>query len=133
MQFAHAVSEDMILGTWINSAGDGIIEITLSQNEFTGIIINSADDKREDRKDINNPESKLRNRPLLGVTIISGLSYAQDNLWSGGTIYDPNNGKTYNCKLSLNNDGSLNVRGYAGISLFGRTELWKRVGYPSTQ
>ena len=63
---------------------------------------------------------------MQGLTILEGFSYQEENLWSGGTIYDPNSGKTYKCKLSLNDDGTLKVRGYVGVSLFGRTEVWKR-------
>jgi len=54
------------------------------------------------------------------------LSGDGDGEWSGGTIYDPNNGKTYSCKLKLTGPDTLKVRGYIGISLIGRSETWKR-------
>jgi uncharacterized protein (DUF2147 family) len=120
------IDQSSILGNWINQAGDGVIEISIDQNEYFGTIIGSANPERSDRKDINNPDPKLRDRPLEGIRLLNGLSYKKENLWDGGTLYDPNNGKTYDCKVTFNDDGTLNIRGYAGISFFGRTEVWKR-------
>ncbi len=68
----------------------------------------------------------MRNRPLIGLEILSGFEYAGDGRWTGGTIYDPDNGKTYRCKLRFVDRDTLEVRGYIGISLIGRTEVWKR-------
>jgi len=119
-------NEQAIMGSWVNAKGDGIIEITLAQTKYIGTIIGTPDPINNGRKDRKNPDQKLRDRLLEGLIILEGFSYQEENLWSGGTIYDPNNGKTYKCKLSLNDDGTLNVRGYIGISLFGRTEVWKR-------
>ena len=59
---------------------------------------------------------------------ISGtwLSGDGDGAWSGGFIYDPNSGKTYRGKIKLTDPDTLRLRGYIGISLLGRTEVWKR-------
>jgi uncharacterized protein (DUF2147 family) len=57
---------------------------------------------------------------------LSGFKFAGDNLWEDGTIYDPENGKTYRCKITLESPNRLNVRGFVGISLFGRTTVWTR-------
>lgn len=63
-----------------------------------------------------------KNKPILGMEIIRGLS-KEGTEFGGGTITDPKNGKTYKCTVSR--DGTkLNVRGYLGISLFGRTQTW---------
>jgi uncharacterized protein (DUF2147 family) len=51
------------------------------------------------------------------------------NSYEDGTIYDPENGKTYSCTIEMVNANTLNVRGYIGISLIGRTDVWKRVVY----
>lgn len=125
-QSVFAADKTMILGNWINEAGDGIIAISLEQTEYVGVIIGTPNPENNGRKDINNPDPKLQDRLLEGIKILNGFRYTEENLWSGGTIYDPNNGKTYKCKLSMNDDGTLNVRGYVGVSLFGRTEIWKR-------
>lgn len=67
------------------------------------------------------------NKPILGMRIIDGLQRDGDE-WSGGTILDPENGKSYRVKLEVKNGGrKLDVRGYIGISLLGRTQTWVRV------
>ncbi|MEO1367538.1 MAG: DUF2147 domain-containing protein, partial [Acidobacteriota bacterium] len=60
------------------------------------------------------------------MRILEGFEAEGDGEWSGGTIYDPNNGKTYSCTLELEGADTLKVRGYIGVSLFGRTERWTR-------
>jgi len=64
---------------------------------------------------------------LIGLTILKDFVF-DDNSWTGATIYDPRNGKTYSCKLSLKDNYTLNIRGYLGLSLFGRTESWTKTG-----
>jgi uncharacterized protein (DUF2147 family) len=67
------------------------------------------------------------NQPIVGMQILSGLKQDGD-VWSGGKILDPKNGKTYQCKVQLIENGSaLNVRGFIGFSLIGRSQKWLRV------
>ncbi len=66
-----------------------------------------------------------KDKPLKGLTIMWGLAKDGDE-WSGGRILDPDNGEIYKCKVKANGD-SLDVRGFIGISLIGRTQTWKRV------
>lgn len=70
---------------------------------------------------------QFRNKPILGLTIIWGLEKTGSNIWSGGQILDPHNGKVYKIMLTLSKDGkSLLARGYLGFSIFGRTQNWYR-------
>ena len=66
---------------------------------------------------------------VLGMTILEGVrKAADDGVWDGGTILDPNNGKVYKVKLTPRDGGkSLDVRGFIGFSLLGRTQTWQRV------
>jgi uncharacterized protein (DUF2147 family) len=57
---------------------------------------------------------------------MQGFEKTKDNFWENGTIYDPNNGKTYKSHITLVNSNQLNVRGFIGFSLLGRTENWTR-------
>ena len=67
-----------------------------------------------------------KDKPILGLTILWGLTNHGDE-WSGGFILDPNNGKTYKCKVRVENPGgTLIVRGYIGFSLLGRSQTWIR-------
>jgi uncharacterized protein (DUF2147 family) len=68
----------------------------------------------------------LKDRPVLGMTIMTGLKRDGDE-WDGGTILDPDSGNVYSAKLHLIDGGQkLEVRGYLGISLFGRSQTWVR-------
>jgi uncharacterized protein (DUF2147 family) len=67
-----------------------------------------------------------KNKPVIGMQIGSGLKKDGD-VWSGGEILDPQNGKTYRCKVWLEDKGKkLNVRGFIGVSVLGRTQVWIR-------
>lgn len=66
-----------------------------------------------------------KNKPLIGLEIIRGLKM-EGKEFTGGTITDPKSGKTYKCTITRNGD-KLNVRGYVGISLMGRTQVWTLV------
>ena len=66
-----------------------------------------------------------RQNPIIGLNLVSDFKFEGDDRWDSGRIYDPESGKTYACKLRLERD-ALKVRGYVGLSLFGRTEVWQR-------
>lgn len=69
-----------------------------------------------------------KGKPIEGMTILWGLKPSGDNEWSDGEILDPQNGKTYSLKAKLSADGkTLELRGYLGISLLGRTQTWQRI------
>lgn len=114
---------DAILGVWINAKKDAKFEIYKNGSKYFGKIIWGTGG---DVTDTKNPDPKLRSRELIGLSILTDFSFDGSDTWDNGTIYDPKDGKTYSCKLSLKNKNELNVRGYVGVSLFGRTEVWTR-------
>jgi uncharacterized protein (DUF2147 family) len=72
-------------------------------------------------------KGERKDQPVVGMTILWGLK-DEGGVWKGGEILDPDNGKTYRCKMTLSENGrELDVRGYIGISLIGRTQTWLRV------
>lgn len=116
-------------GIWINGDGDGWIELSVIAGELRGRIIGSPDDPqnaRPSRLDDKNPHKSERSRPLRGLTILSGFRPAGGGRWTGGRVYDPNSGNTYRGTITLIDADTLQLRGYIGISLFGRTEVWRR-------
>lgn len=124
-----AQNKDAILGRWINSTGEAHIEISKKAEKYFGKIIwlkVPKDEKGTIRTDLNNPEASLRTRPILGLEILKNFVY-EDGKWGDGKIYDPKSGKTYSCNMALKGNDVLNMRGYVGVSLLGRTEIWKRV------
>lgn len=127
--FVTATAEDQVIGTWLTTDQEGQIEIFKIGSKFYGKIVWGKDmyeaDGKTPKKDTKNEDPAKRNRPLKGLIILSGFVYTNGG-YEDGTIYDPNNGKTYNCKMKLSGD-KLDIRGYIGLSLFGRTETWTRV------
>ncbi len=121
---------DKIIGLWEVGSGKARIKITKYGDKFGGKIVWLKEPNYEDgtkKVDKNNPDESKRTNPTLGLNNLLGFSYKEKGEYSGGTIYDPENGSTYNCVITLEDDNTLKVRGYIGVQLFGRTDTWKRV------
>jgi hypothetical protein len=119
-------------GDWITAGADAHVRIYFDAEaeRWFGKILwlkdhPTDDDDEEEWKDINNPDPRLRDRPLLGLVILKNFRQRSANLWTG-TAYDPESGKEYNGTLRLKDANTLLVKGYVGIRLFGRTETWTR-------
>lgn len=125
---AAAFAQDVV-GKWKLDDGSAIVEVYKSGDSFNGKIVWLQDPTEPDGTpavDNNNPDPKLRSRQLIGLNMLSGLKKTGSE-YTGGSIYDPGNGKTYNCSMKVEGDvlkvrGSLDKRG-----LIGRTMDWFRV------
>ncbi len=131
---AGAVDAGSITGFWNTQDNDAVFEIYACGSLYCGKIISLEEpnypptDKEMPGKpkvDINNPNPALRNRTLVGLRLIYGFHYAGDNSWNG-MIYNPEDGETYRCNFSMDGEDRLKVRGYIGIPLLGRTQVWTR-------
>ncbi|QTD52037.1 DUF2147 domain-containing protein [Sulfidibacter corallicola] len=130
---AWAEDGDAIVGVWFTDNDDSKVEIFKCGEQYCGKIIwlkepiYAADDEMagQPKVDRENGKKKLRNRPIVGLEIMTGFTF-EEGEWSGGKIYDPEKGKTYKCRMELSSDGALNVRGYIGIPALGRTTKWTR-------
>jgi uncharacterized protein (DUF2147 family) len=130
---------DAIVGLWRTAPtenGFARVEIVRRDDAYFGTLVwldeetYPADDPMAGRVKVDreNPDPALRDRTILGLEIVRGLEWAGDGRWQGGTIYDPESGKTYKSKAELADGGAaLDLRGYIGISLLGRTSRWTRV------
>lgn len=124
---------DAILGHWFTPEEESTIEIYRRGDFYCGKIVDlkekvyGADDPMagQVKVDRNNPDKSRRGDPAIGIELMAGFTF-KGGRWSGGTVYDPNNGKTYKCKIKLSGEDRLEVRGYVGIPAFGRTSIWKR-------
>lgn len=124
-----AQNKDAILGKWINSSGEAHVEITKKGEKYFGKIVwvkDPKDEKGNNKTDVKNPDENLRSRPILGLELLKDFVF-EDGKWTDGKIYDPKSGKTYSCNMTMKGNDVLNMRGYIGISLIGRSETWKRV------
>ena len=114
-------------GRWLTQEKDGWIRITLVGDTLEGAIAGAPPGSPSEREfDDRNPDPALRNRRLDGLTIMKGFEYDGDGRWRNGTVYDPNSGKTYKCTITQVDNNTLKIRGYIGVSLFGRSETWTR-------
>jgi uncharacterized protein (DUF2147 family) len=121
---------DAIVGVWKNGEGTGMIKIIRNGEKYQGKIVWLKEpidpETGKPKLDKNHPDEKVRNRPVLGLTNTWGFVYKGENVWDDGVIYDPKNGNTYDCTIKLKDNNTLEVRGYIGISLIGRTDVWTR-------
>jgi len=130
---ALSQTSDAILGTWWNAEKDGQVEVYKVGSEYRGRIVyvkeNFNSDGSSPKRDILNPNEKLRSRVLMGMIILTGLKFnADDKEWTEGTIYDTKSGNTYSCYAKLNADGTLYFKGYLmGMRFIGRSTTWTRV------
>lgn len=127
---ATKAQADAVNGVWLNEEKDAKVQIYRNGNQYFGKLIWMAkpleDDGKTPRRDAKNTNTALRSRPLQGLVILTGFAYdADDKEWEDGKIYDPKSGKTYSSKMKLKGN-TLDIRGYVGAPMFGRTTSWTR-------
>ncbi len=123
-----AQKADDLLGKWMSDGGKAKFEIFKSGDKYYGKIVwlkNPLDENGNPKTDKNNPDPARQNQKVLGLLLLKSFSF-DGKEWTNGTIYDPEKGKEYSCKISMNTNGSLNIRGYIGVSLIGRTTVWTK-------
>jgi uncharacterized protein (DUF2147 family) len=118
-----------IEGYWHNPEKTTKIQIYKSgEKSYSGKIVwlKEPNEDGKPKLDKKNPDKSLRSRPLLNMVMIKGLTSKGINKYDGGTIYDPKSGNTYSSKAELTGPNTLKLRGFIGISLVGRTEIFTR-------
>lgn len=104
-----------------------VVQFTESDGVVSGKIIKVYDPAKADRVCVK-CKGSLKDKPVVGLPIITGLKLKKDNEWDGGQLVDPESGKVYKGKATLSNDGkTLELRGYVGVSALGRSQTWQRV------
>ena len=121
---AGAPPGDEIIGIWLTKDQDRISVYKQEGLYFAKPLVNAKDRHKTDE---HNPDPALRERLLTEVLILQNFEYAKDGQWTKGRVYDPYNGKTYQSRINMPNLRTLKIRGYVGIPLFGRTEVWTRL------
>jgi uncharacterized protein (DUF2147 family) len=129
--FISSDGSDAVVGTWLNGTKKGHVQIYKQGGTYFGKLVwlgqPTDSDTGKPRTDTKNTDPSKRSRPLLNMPLMYNFKYDGGNVWSDGKIYNPEDGKEYNCKMTLENPNTLLVRGYVGISLFGKTQTWTRV------
>jgi len=132
LTYGQAQTADAIIGKWLNEDQDAHVQIYKESGKYFGKIVWLKEPIDEitgkPKLDDDNEDEALRSRPVMGLVLLKDFEYdADDQEWEDGTIYDPKNGKTYDCYMNFGEDGSLKIRGYIGISWIGRNTYWTRV------
>ncbi len=126
--FAQVKADD-IIGVWLTRGNEPAkIQVYKAGEKYYGKIVwlQNPTDIGKPKLDKNNPDKSKQNQAIVGLVILKGFRFDGDDEWEDGDIYDPESGKTYSCFLTLKDKTTLKVRGYIGISLFGRTEVWTK-------
>jgi len=125
-----ADNPDAIVGVWKTGEGNAMVRIYKNGDKYQGKVVWLKEpvdpETGKPKQDKNHPDEANRTRPVLGMINIWGFSYKDKNLWDDGNIYDPKNGSTYSCTIKMINPNTLEVRGYIGVSIIGRTDNWTR-------
>ncbi|WP_178133892.1 DUF2147 domain-containing protein [Vineibacter terrae] len=129
-----------VYGVWLTQEQSAHVEIwscaAQGRGPVCGRVVKLIDPTGPDDKpvvpeqavDFRNPDPALRSRKTLGMVFLYDFKPTSDpNAFEEGTVYSADDGKTYRANLALQPDGTLRLRGYVGIPLFGRSETWTRV------
>lgn len=122
-------NHDLPVGFWTNKEKEARFEIYKCGDKLCGKIIWLKEPllNGKPKIDSKNPDEHLRNQPILGMVFMKDFEFVEDQKWDNGTIYDPKSGKTYSCYMKLLGANEMEVKGYIGISLVGRSQHWTRV------
>ncbi len=128
--FAADNNPDAIVGFWKTGEGKAIIQIFKQDDLYFGKIVwlQEPNDPAtgKPKVDNKNEDPKLKGRTILGMINLRDFKFVKTNLWGDGKIYDPKSGEDYSSKITFIDANTIEVRGYVGISMFGRTDTWKR-------
>jgi len=125
----NAETPDPVTGLWLTQNERSVIEVKpCDQGQGASIcgniywIIEGGM-----QADTNNPDESKRSTPMCGLPILWGFEKERAGVWESGNIYKADDGDLYSADLDLQDDGTLKVRGYLGVSWLGKTQIWSRV------
>ena len=123
---------DKIIGQWESIDGDVKLKFDIFKQDgkYFGKLLWASNmfesDGKTSKKDSNNPDKSLQNRPRQGIINVTNLKY-DDGQYEGGKLYNPSDGNSYSLNAKLKTENELHFRGYLGISLLGKTMKFKRI------
>ncbi len=114
-----------VLGIWQTPAG-GVVSVYACGERVCAKVL-QVNRNTLNKTDEKNPRAELRSRPLCGLEVGRGFTLGDEDHAENGELYEPASGRTYRGSMA-SEGGSLKLRGYVGVKLFGRTETWMRIG-----
>jgi uncharacterized protein (DUF2147 family) len=127
---AEKYGENALAGVWANEEKTVKVKIERIGRKFFGKIVWLEKNHFADgsiKTDKYNPDPALRATPFIGLRTVRDMEYEGNDTWGGGTLYDPESGKTYGCRITLTNYNLALIRGYVGLRLLGKTVRFERV------
>lgn len=115
-------------GTWLTQDKDAALTISACGSRLCGRVIwleNATDRRGALRRDKNNPDPGKQSQRICGLVVIKDLAPSGADSWAG-TVYNPEDGQTYQGSITVLSDDALKVRAYVALSIFGRNETWTR-------
>jgi uncharacterized protein (DUF2147 family) len=125
LMFQGAPAPSGAFGNWV-TADKSVVDMYQCGQHICGKLVQFTAPVKTDNR---NPKPELRQRPLCGLVIAEGFRMADATHATEGHVYDPESGKTYSGIITVEGD-ALKLRGYVGVPLFGRTEVWHRAKQP---
>jgi uncharacterized protein (DUF2147 family) len=128
---ADVAATDTPVGTWktiddTTGKPKSIVQITEQNGELQGKVLQVLQSEEGTHPLCHKCDGERKDKPVEGMVIMWGVT-RDDDVWDGGKILDPHNGKTYKVKLTLTDGGQkLDVHGYIGFALLGRSQVWER-------
>ena len=121
-------SSEKVVGKWYTDDKETIVEVYKTGDKYFGKVIWMLEENEEDgtpKVDDKNPDVKLQSRPVMGLVLLKDFSFdSKKNEWNGGSIYDPKNGKTYDCYMWMDGE-DLKIKGFVmGMRFIGRKTTW---------
>lgn len=127
---AVRAEDTSILGIWLVGDKDAKVELYQNGENLEGKLMwlqQPQEPSGGNKLDFKNPDSALRSQQILGLIFLKNFKKLEnENKWTGGTVYDAKSGKTYSGWIKLIDKKKIELRGFIGISLFGRTDIWTR-------
>jgi len=122
------VKQGDVCGKWITENGKSVVEIFEKDGKYFGKIIwlkEALDETGNPKKDTKNPNKTMQSQEIKGLVILKNFVF-DGKMWDEGSVYDPESGNTYSGNMKLKSNDVLELRGYMGISMLGRTATWVR-------
>lgn len=122
---------DPVHGLWLTENKKAIVEIAPCGAEACGRTVwvaEPVDASGRPKRDTKNADAAKRDRPICGLELVGGLHRQGKGAWSEGWVYNPKDGSTYSAAVRALSPQQIEVRGYLGVSLLGKSQVWTRVG-----
>ncbi len=125
--FAREISP---LGIWLVGDQDAKVELYMNKGNLEGKLVwlkEPLDTNGAPKLDLKNPDSAKQAQQIMGSVFLKNFKKdSSENKWIDGSVYDAKSGKAYSGWIKLKNENKMELRGFIGISLFGRTDEWTR-------